>query len=579
MYDDVIRKLPFNNEVYEKSLEQGYSKLQSSIIATKLTDANEIDSFFNARLSDIPDISIIGDIDTGSDLLKHHIDRNSRIAVVVDYDADGISSAAIIYRFLKNVFKYNMANVVFIINKRENGNGISEKLLHTIIEEHNKQTINLVITADHGSANGVSIGKLNDLKIDTLVTDHHIVPEINSAHNATVFVNPQKDDVDTFKYISGCAVAYMLMLNTKNRFKYVDDMHEVLGTLPIVAISTIGDAMALDNKINRAIVLAGLKELNSLKDPLWQAIKYLLDVNVLLDEETIGFNVVPAINAASRMGEPDAAFRFYISDDYRDSVITFERLLEINTSRKKLQKHLIRNAMLQCINTENENAVVITLTQGLGLNGIVSSNVGERFNKPIVTFVKKDGSYHGSGRAINKHFNLHKALTDIHAKDPSIIVKFGGHKGAAGCEVHADKINEFKRAFDNEAVIQLANKTVMKLHEVVGTIEVDSLNDSIVNEIKTLAPFGMRLNKPLFVGIFELYKVFYIGRDSEHVNLKFLLKNGTIVDSFIFNSTEKFDHDLLVTGNKLKIVYRPVFNTFRGGIEFRLDVEYLTKFE
>lgn len=578
MYDDIIKKIPINESVFKKSMELGYTELQSAIIGCKISDDQVVDKTFNPRLSDIPDYKTMGDIVKSAEIINKHIKNVSRIAVVVDYDSDGISSAAVIYRFFKNVFKCDMSNIIFIINRRENGNGIGPKLLNTIMLENEREHIDLVITADHGSANGISIRKMLDLNIDVVVTDHHIVPEENNAHIATAFVNPQKDEDDTFKYISGCAVAYFLMVTIKDLYNYSDDVNEVIETLPIVAISTIGDAMQMWNVINRAIVVAGLKELNSLRDPLWQAVKYLLDINILMDEETIGFNIVPAINAASRMGEPTAAFNFYISGEYRDAIVTFERLLEINDNRKKMQKHLIRNSILQCIDVEKDSAIVIVLTQGLGLNGIVSSNIGERFNKPIVTFVKEKDGFHGSGRGINPNFNLHLAFTNINNKDDSIFIKFGGHKGAAGCTVNLDKINDFKRLFLEEAKEQLANSVTVKQHNVIGTIRDDDLSISIMNELKTLSPFGMGFEKVYFVGVFTLHKVIYIGRDSEHVNLKFLLSNGNIVDCFIFNSSDKFDHDLLVVGNKLKIVYRPVINTFRGNVEFRLELAYLTEF-
>ena len=577
MYNETIKQLPLNKEVYNKSIELGYTDLQSSIIASKLTSVSDIEFVFNPRLRDIPDfLNLVSEVDNAVDLIEHAMKNNERIAIVVDYDCDGISSAAVLYRFFKNIFKYNLDNLEVIINKRENGNGIGVKLLNTILTEHKRNPINLVITADHGSANGSSIEMLQEHNIKVVVTDHHLVPDDGSARVADAFVNPQKDKNETFKSISGCAVAFFTAYSLAEKYGYTD-VADIYNMLPIVAISTIGDAMDLSNPINRALTISGLKELNSLKDPLWQAVKYLLDVNVLMDEETLGFNIVPALNAASRMGQPDAAFKFYIAEEYRDAVISFEKLLEINADRKKLQKHLTRNALLQCINAENEDALVITLTQGLGLNGIVSSSVGEKYNKPVVTFIKDGDSYHGSGRAINPNFDLHAALSNIKEKAPDVLIKFGGHKGAAGCEVHADKINDFKKLLGSEAKEQLTGKETKKVHYVIGKIENDKLNESIINEIKTLSPFGMKFNKIFFVGDFTLHKVIYIGRDSEHVNLKLLDNHGTIYDSFIFNFDNKFDEDLLERDMKIRIVYRPVLNTFKGNIELRLEIEHINK--
>jgi len=361
--------------------------------------------------------------------------------------------------------------------------------------------------------------------------------------------------------------------NYEDHFKNQDNhLHELL---PMVAISTIGDSMSLLDPINRALVSTGIKELNTLRDPLWQAVRYLLDIAIDMDEETIGYNIVPALNASSRMGDPLIAFNFYMADNYRDAVIAYERLMEVNDNRKKLQKFLIKNALLQCFNVDDKSSITIILEKGLGLNGIVSSSVGEQFFKPIVTFVKKDGVYQGSGRAINPNFNLHKAFNNINSKDIDIFIKFGGHAGAAGCAVNGDKINDFKKLFEIEAREQLENVVSDKTYGIIGELKHELINETILDDIKTIKPFGMKFNKIYYSGTFAIYKINFIGRAKEHLILKLILDDGSIVSSFIFNSDNKIDSDILQRGNIVKAVYRPIVNLFRGSVEFRLDITHL----
>ena len=567
-----------NNKVYEYCIENGYSDNQSKIIASKIDDVDSVDKLINAKLSDLPDLNNLDDIDKASDMIHSSIINNERIAVVCDYDSDGINSAIVLVRSLIRLFGVDKKMISIIINKRINGNGITDALLETIIMEHNSNKIDLVITADHGSNNKESIEILKKFGMKVIVTDHHLISDEHGSYNADAFVNPQKTkDTNPYRFVSGCAVAYFLMVNTAYKYKDVfkDQDDHLLELLPMVAISTIGDSMSIIDPINRALVTTGINELNTLRDPLWQAVKYLLDITIDMDEETIGYNIVPAINASSRMGDPMVAFNFYMAEDYRDAVIAYEALLKVNDGRKKLQKHLVKNALFQCFNIEDKYSITIKLEKGLGINGIVSSMVGEQFFKPIVTFVKKDGAYHGSGRSINSKFDLHSAFKNIEDADKDIFIKWGGHKQASGCTVRIDKINDFKRLFELEAIKQLKGTDSDKMFEVIGELEHNLINETIIDDIKTIKPFGIRFNKVYYSGIFTLYKINFIGREKEHLILKLLLDDGSIVSSFIFNSDNKIDSDLLQRGNKIKAVYRPVLNLFRGSVEFRLDIIHM----
>jgi len=578
MYNDLIVKKNINTELFQEAIEHGYSKNQANIIASKFSNIHDANISTYGTLSDIPDLTIMSGITESAELIHKAIVNNEVICLLTDYDSDGINGATVLYRFLVDLFNIPKENIVCIINKRSNGNGITDKLVDTVMLEHSVKKIGLIISSDHGSANGVSIAKLQESGIKVCITDHHQVPVDNNANNADAFVNPQKDEINTFKYISGCAVSYFVMkhLYDLHRDTYKDDKDVIHTLLPMVAISTIGDSMSLIDPINRILTRLGINEMNSLRGHHWQAVKYCLDSTTLFDVDDIGYVIVPAINAASRMGNPQLALDFYIKDNYRDAVIAFETLINVNNDRKKLQKHLIKLALLQCIGIGDKYSLTIVMDRGFGLNGIISSSVGEKMFKPIVTFVKEGGILHGSGRSINENFNLLQAFKNIEAKDKSIFIKFGGHKLAAGCTVHPDKINDFKHYFEDEARIQLVNKEVIKKYEVIDVIEHKFINEGLIEDIALLAPYGIGFEKVNYVTKLEVHKVRYVGRESEHITITFKTDTGKLINAFIFNSNDKFDHDLLKRGNYVKVIFRPKLKSFRGTITFDLEIDHLS---
>lgn len=234
-----IKYLNINKDVYNSAIEKNFTDIQSKIIATKTDSIDGIDLITDSRLNHLPDLNLIEDIDNGSKLLHKHISNNNHIALVTDSDMDGITSAYVLYKGLIEIFDVPKSKITVIINKRTNGNGITEKLLATIMDSHERSKIDLILTADHASSNGISIGKLRDKGIDVIVTDHHLVPETDNAFNANVFINPQKDKSDLYKRISGCAVAYFLLVNTKTMYNdiYEDSDDYTHKLLPITAAS------------------------------------------------------------------------------------------------------------------------------------------------------------------------------------------------------------------------------------------------------------------------------------------------------------------------------------------------------
>lgn len=577
-----IELADINESVFKEALKKGYSENQARIISSKLDDPNDIGRVIEANLNNIPPLDNLTDIVKGAMILNRHIREGKHVAIVTDSDMDGISSAYVLLKGMIEILGGDEKNLTVIINNRKNGNGITEKLLVTIMDEHEKRPIDLVVTGDHGSANGITIGKMKESGIEVIITDHHLVPETDNAYNADAFINPQKEEDCLYRFVSGCGIAFFLVIQAKllleedeSYKEHIDPNDYSHRLLPVVAASIVGDSMKLHDPINRALVTAGLKEMNSLRDPIWQAFKYCSDCHNLFTEEFLSFNLIPAINSSNRMGTPVVGFNFYNSKDYQDAVINFGKLVELNNKRKKLQKDLTKNATLQLFDADDLDGLTVVLEKGFGVEGIVSSQVGERFFKPTMTFVKHDEMFSGSGRSINSNFNLHKALGNMVEKDPDMFYGYGGHKEACGCKIKLEKINDFRKMFNEEAKKQLEGTDSSKKFKVIGSIDHEHLNESIMEDINTIAPFGIGFDKILYVGMFTVKKIAYVGREKESVVLKLELDTGKIMECFIYNSMSMFDHDSLVVGNKVKVVYRPKLDSFRGVLQFKLNIEYL----
>lgn len=573
----MIRKIEINDFLYKEALNRNYTELQSKILGSKLGNVEDFDLLLNMGLSDIPDLSSFSGLEDGITLMNKHINNNNHIALVVDYDSDGATSAYVLYDFITNIIGYSKDNISIIINSRKNGNGIGDNLLEEIYTLNNNKKINLVITADHGSANGININKMKNNGIEVIVTDHHMVPVEDNADNADAFINPQKDVDSPFKYISGCAVAFFTMVGYYH--KYIQGNNEILHKyLPIVAVSTIGDSMRMDDPINRTLVRTGIYKMNTLEDPMWQAIKYVLDIPVFIDELTFGFNIVPAFNAASRMDMSNAVIDFLTANDYREHVLLFENLLAINNKRKEVQKKLVMEASFQADGLKDKMSLSMLIKDGLGLNGIISSHIGISEYKPTVTFIKTGDTLSGSGRAINENFNLNEAFKNIQESNPEVLLHSGGHKMAAGCKIAGDKFKEFKHLFEIEVKKQLDGTDTSKVYDVIEMEDHEHININMVNEINSISPYGIGYTRMLFSTTIKINKILFTGRRKEHMVMDVIKDDGTVINCFMFNSNNSKDNlEELNVGDVVKIVYTPNIDTFRGRISFRLTLERVIK--
>lgn len=577
MYKDHVEFIEPDKRLYGVCIAKGMTPLRSMLVSSVLVDENDIGNIIGPTVDAIEDPSLLSGIDIMADLIHYNVENNKRIAIVTDYDSDGINSAYVLFSSLVDVFKVPSDNVEVIINKRVNGNGITDQLLETIIAEHEEHGVDIIITADHGSANGESIEILESKGITVCVTDHHIVPTKDSANNASAFVNPQKDDNSPFKYVSGCAVAYFVMLymNRKYNKVYNTSDSDFVELLPMVAVSTIGDSMNMSCPMNRVLVRAGITVMNRADHPFWQVVSRVIGIGNKFDFTNIGFKFVPLLNSASRMGTPDLAFLFYNSKETDDVVERLKSLIKVNTARREKQKKLAVDADIQCLEQGDSATLVPVLKEGLGINGIVSSMLGERYFKPIVTFVETENGYAGSGRAINPNLNINEVFKNIDKSNKEVFDRFGGHKGASGCTVNKGQIENFKTLFEFHSKEQLEGKPTDKIYKVFKPLAHRYINEGLAKELELFAPTGVGFTTPFVFGKFYIKKASFTSAKEEHLVLTIVLESGRIIRSIIFNFFQTYN-DIMIEGNRFYyLVFRPYVDSYRGRKEFKFDIKHI----
>lgn len=463
-------------------------------------------------------------VDDGVKLIREHMDKNHKILNYTDYDCDGATSGAVIHKSF-NIIGYK--NFEVLVNKREFGNGINDMTVEYL---KNNNDIKLVITSDHGSSNNHHIGLIRDMGIDVIVTDHHQLKDGVPPENANVFINPQQEEDSYFKCLSGCAVAYLLMVSlTADIYPNdIDRQLEVNNLLDLVAISTIGDMMNMSDPVNRAITAEGLKILNTepskvtglsgrardMGSRLGSSFKLRLDTEYI-DSADISFRIVPMINSCSRVAEAKFGYMALMGGILSDTIDTnLEMLAENNNKRKSIQNKLTGIASEQIKNNRKTNVLVLPAS-GNGINGIIASQIANQTYKPTVVFIKGDKRCSGSARGFIPELNVKACFDYIHSVDSSVFVvendevKYGGHEGAAGCTVHLDKLEVFADMFEEYVskidfnINDMLNK---KLENAINISNTPNIENELRHSIKKLSPFGNGWENPLLLIVPETIK-------------------------------------------------------------------------
>ena len=489
----------------------------------KRLDKNEIKKILTKRfendlhtkLCDLPLPSCLKDIYKASARIKKGIENNEKIAIVGDYDVDGIISCVILSEFFDDIgFDY----LVKIPNRFKDGYGLNAE----IINELSELNISLIITVDNGIAAIEAATLCKEKGIDLIITDHHT--PLQNLPNAYAIINPKQKDCNFPDIeICGAQVAWYLIAALKENCKLKYDMCKFL---ELLAIAIIADMMELRD-LNRALVKRGIEAINKSKRPAFKAIKqYYQKDKFAIDN--ISFLIAPLINSAGRMDDASISYEFLHTKDFNKALGYLEQIISFNESRKDEEKQLFEDSLSQ-ISNDDSCIIVCGNNWHEGVLGIVASRLAKHFNKPAFVFSQNENKLKGSVRSVGKI-----DILALISKFSLELNNYGGHKGAAGVSLNCENYENFKNEMKKECA-KIQKGDFFDSDEILGILNPEDIDFELLEILDFFEPFGHKNPRPFF--ILENLKVKnkkLLGKDEKH--LKLILNSGNkSIEALFFN--------------------------------------------
>jgi single-stranded-DNA-specific exonuclease len=560
------------------------SNIQKNIYSKRIPgDSVDITDYIYNKIDLLNGIEALPDIDKAADLLIKHLNIGNHIAVVTDYDADGVNSAVTATRILLEIFKYPKEKVTTLVNRRLAGNGFNSELMGRITKLHLTKPIGLVIAADHGSSNNTEYGVLSELGIETLITDHHEVPVDNYPINATCFINNQREDSTYPKAGSGCFIVFITLVYTYNKLYPNQDLSIFNSVLPYVAITTITDVRSLALPLNRHIVRTGLNEMNSFRNRAWWGIRAVLGIPGKFSFKDIGFKLGPLINTANRLDCEDLAYKMLMGNSYTEGNELALEMAKLNTHRKNITKNIVKATLEEVENSITKDklyGLVVLINAEIAINGNVAASVGNMYALPTVCFIDTGNDIiTGSSRSIIKDLNILEVFTSIHNEDPSIIVKYGGHYGAAGCSVYRNKLNDFKILF-NKYCKELTPETEHNIIYYDMFVPDYLITTKLAIGIDACGPYGKDWEEPILLSKLTIGRLYVIGNSIAKIT--FVRNNGTTIEAMHFfnyksNITAKNIRDELPSGTVVYVAYNLSIDSYLNNLNLNMNIVDIKK--
>jgi single-stranded-DNA-specific exonuclease len=417
----------------------------------------------------------LGDMREAVDVLTTAIEAGARICVHGDYDADGICATSLAVLLLRELG----ADVSWHLPSRfEEGYGLNGQTLTRLADEG----FDVVLTVDCGITGVAEVELARSLGLEIVVTDHH---RPGDSFPACPVVAPLKGNYP-FTGLCGTGVVWKLaqaLLGADHPFL---ERH-----LDVVALATVADVVPLVDE-NRALARSGLRRLAQTQKAGLQALMRVAGVDpAAADETSIGFRLAPRINAAGRLGRPEAALELLLTEDPAEATRLAEELERLNRERQGVEERILASAVKEIESWPEEQRrlkgyVVAGADWHEGVIGIVASRLVERYNRPVVLIAGTEGDWKGSGRSVGS-FDLHAGLGAC----AEYLERFGGHRAAAGLSIKPEQLDAFARAFGAYADSMLADEDLVASTRVDAVVAGSKLTLGLCSELGQLAPFGL----------------------------------------------------------------------------------------
>lgn len=552
------------NRVVEISKNFKISPLTAIILYNRgVKEDNDIKTFLSKSLGVMHDPYLMKDMEKAPERILLAKERGEKITIYGDYDVDGITSIAILYKHLAEM---GISVDYYVPDRMQEGYGVNREALDKI----QKKGTSLIITVDTGITAVEESEYAKEIGLDVIITDHHEckerIPDVYAA------IDPkQKDCPYPFKSLAGVGVVFKLIqaLDEQKSLPALMDKYADL-----LCLGTVADISPLVNE-NRVIVTEGLKRFKNTKNV---GLKALIDVSTngkAITTSTIGYTIAPRINASGRLGCASRSVELFLTNDTKKAHELAESLCEENTLRQQTEQKMFKEA-LDYIEEHPEikdDKVLIIAHENWhhGIVGIVSSKITEKFYKPSILFAIDGGEAKGSGRSV-QGYNLFGSLEQC----SDVLEKFGGHELAAGLTIKADRIEEFRKRINAISEDTIDETTMVPTILLDAVIKVPYITLDTVNDINQLQPFGVDNPTPFFaVRNIKIHKISVMS-EGKHLRMT-LFKDGKYLDSVGFGMGEYFQY--LKEGDFIDVAFSLDINDYKGFQNVQLILKDIKKTE
>jgi single-stranded-DNA-specific exonuclease len=552
----------FANEEKINTLQQalGISKSLCKILVQRDIDTFEkAKDFFRPQLTHLHNPFFMKDMGKAVDRILSAIKNQEKILVFGDYDVDGTTSVASMYKYLQSI--YDSEKIEFYIPHRyREGYGISK----AGIEFAKENNFSLIISLDCGIKSIELISYAKNLGLDFIVCDHHLPDD--ELPPAVAILNPKQKDCEyPYKELCGCGVGFKLITALSQKLNIPEE--DYAKYLDLVATAIAADIVPLTGE-NRVLAFYGLKKINENPCAGIKALMQLSGVKTNYTINNVVFIIAPRVNAAGRMDDARKAVLMFVEDDF-DKALEYAAMLQSdNVDRKDADTTITEEALAIIdgdeINIKRKSTVVFKSHWHKGVVGIVASRLIEKYYRPTVVLTQSGEVVAGSARSVTG-FNLYEA---IHACKEHLI-GYGGHFAAAGMTMHPENVEAFSNKF--EEIVASVIEPHLLIPEIIIDEEISfkNLTKSFYNIIKQMEPFGPENMRPVFITKNVLNTPYSKIVKEQHV--RFVVKHDEITFTGIgFNMADKFY--LLQMNKPLELVYTIDENEWNGEKTLQLKV-------
>lgn len=522
--------------------------IAQTLINRGVTDEKAATEFLSAGSGYIADPYLLKDMPIAVKRIAQAIKAQEKITVYGDYDVDGITACAIVY---KTLTRLGAAVEFYIPDRQTEGYGLNAAALDSLIQTETK----LIITVDCGISAVKEISAISG-QLDVIITDHHQPPAELPA--ALAIINPKQLDCRyPEKNLAGVGVAFKLCQALWQHYYGIDN--KFFDYLDIVAIGTIADIVPLAGE-NRALVKTGLKQLSTTSNI---GLSALLEVcgltDKVVDSGSVGFVIAPRLNAVGRVSQAKAGVELLITNDLSYARELAGLLDAENSARQAIEKTILAKAEEQLSKLDITAANVLVLAGEewhSGVIGIVASRLVEKFYKPVIMISVRDGYGKGSCRSIPA-FDMYGALTQC----SDLLTQFGGHRQAAGLTIPVNNIPLLYDRLNAIAADSLSASDYIPVLTIDSFLPLAEVNAAFIEQLSCLEPYGFGNPSPVFAcRNIEFSEKRLIGQQSRHLKLK--LKNTAVNDVIAWNMGEL--SDTLTLNKNIDLVFVPKFNEWQG---------------